>query len=679
MSSTIISSTALDSSRSRTAEFSAWLLRSRWLLVAFLILFMAATVVRLLTFDRHLPALDYSDESVRFLVAQQRRGILGSDWVEWRYAGHPPAYLWVNTGIQLLVEALAPNSWVVPPDYFYALRLLAAIVGIMTTFVVASIGWQLAGPIAAWLAGLIWALAPVIVEHNSLAIPDPFVYLTCGLAITMAMRAWSTESPRWLFGSLLVAVLAIYFKLWPIHTLIPWGIVLVLLLRHQPRRMLPWIVISAVVGLVSAVYLFIEINPLNQLRSREIGTFNSEGVANMLTPSRNIINFSFAIYPVGTVLFILTLAVGTVALVYSRRRGWKTISLTWVGILLLYSLLGIVMASSFTQVRLDAGKIRHVLPVSIALIPLWAAMLVQFVWAARQWLSQRQSIGQYQRVVSASIYAFVGVIILPTFITGNVELIDRFSKPHIKSILWQWTDDNIPVDGLILGHEHSLAIQAWNRPWSGYDGRKVFEWWLESEDDILASTAESYVERNIDYFVIEQPVLEEYFRDSSIEAFLHQMTLVKTFHASPDVVGDTIYFYRMAPPQVEVDQAVFGDQIKLVGYDLEATDQSIAFRPYWQVQEPPATNYSMFVHLYPADTVDVITQYDGAPTTPDRLTLTWDDPDELYIGADVVLTLPADLPPGDYRLAVGLYDFTSGQRLLLSDGDDFYTVQVLIP
>lgn len=675
-----VSTTALESSQDKDARRSAWLARHWLVLAAFTLLLIGATSARLLTFERYLPALDYSDESVRFLVAQERRGIVNNDWVEWRYAGHPPAYLWVNIGVQLLVEATASHPWVVPPDYFYALRLLAAIVGVITTFVIASIGWQLAGPVAAWCAGFIWALAPVIVERNSLAIPDPFVYLTCALAITLAIRAWSTTSPRWLFGSLIAAILAIYFKLWPVHSLIPWGIVFIILLRRQPRRMLRWLLVSGAIGILAAAYLFIEVNPLNQLRSREITTFNTEGITNMLTLSRNVINWSFALYPIGVALFMLTAAAGGLSYVYSRRRGWKTINPLWVGILLLYSFAGIVMASSFTQVWPDTTKIRHVLPMSVALIPLWAALLTQIVWSIRQWFDKHQSDHRYQPIAFVAVFALAGLFTVPQFITGNVELVERFRKPLMKSVVWHWADDNIPVDGLILGHEHSQIIQAWNRPWSGYDGRKVFNWWLENEDEILASTPADYVERNIDYFVIEQPILDQYFRRSRVEKFLSQLTLVKTFPASPDVEGDTVYFYRMAPPQVELSDEVFGDQIALVGYDLDTSSgNTIYFRPYWRIRNHPTTNYSMFVHLYPADALEVITQYDGAPTTPQRLTLTWDDPNELYIGADVNLTLPDYLPPGDYRLAVGLYDFTNGQRLLLGTGDDFYTIPVTIP
>jgi hypothetical protein len=37
---------------------------------------------------------------------------------------------------------------------------------------------------------------------------------------------------------------------------------------------------------------------------------------------------------------------------------------------------------------------------------------------------------------------------------------------------------------------------------------------------------------------------------------------------------------------------------------------------------------------------------------------------------ELTITLPADLPAGQYRLAVGMYDPTNGQRLTTRDQQD---------
>jgi hypothetical protein len=546
--------------------------------------------------------------------------------------------------------------------------------------VIASIAWQLAGPIAAWFAGFFWALTPVIVEHNSLATPDPFVYLTCGLAITTALRAWRTESPIWLSASLIVSILAIYFKLWPIHALIPWAVVTVSLAKRNLRRWMPWLIAWAALGLASAAYLFLRIRPLD-IPARELDTFNSEGLTMMLTPSRNVINWQFAIYPIGLPLFFAVIILAAVAYLHSHRRGWPILNWRKVGVVLLYSAAGIMMASSFTQVRLEGGKIRHVLPVSVALFALWGAGLAQIVWTLKSWTQSHRLASRQQLLGPAAVIALVALFTVPGFVSGNLELVQRFTLTDMRAVLWHWADVNVPMDGRILIHPSSVLAFTWNREWSGYDGSKPFEYWLEVSDEIAASTPERYVERGITFYVMSEADRGRAFDTPGLEAFVEQLTLVKTLPAAPDILGATVYFYRMLPPQVSTTIA-FGDQITLAGYDLNSAEtapgETILFRPYWRAERRPDSNYSMFVHLYPEDEEQLTTQFDGSPASGQRPTLTWDDTEELYIGSDATLILPPDIEPGDYRLAVGLYDFNSGQRLETDNKQTYFTIPITV-
>jgi hypothetical protein len=228
------------------------------------------------------------------------------------------------------------------------------------------------------------------------------------------------------------------------------------------------------------------------------------------------------------------------------------------------------------------------------------------------------------------------------------------------------------------------VAHSWNRPWSGYDGVKTFLWWTEDADQIAASSSQAYVERGITYFVTDARDLDRYYNTPKLKAFIKQLTLVKTFHIAADQTDENqfeTYFYRMLPPAHAAD-VLFGGQIDLTGYDLSAEQVSpgdtLNLRPYFRALRRPDTNYSMFVHLYPADEDTMLAQHDGAPTVAERPTLTWDDPHELYIGADVSLAIPAETPPGDYRVVIGLYDFTTGARLTLPDGADKFTIPITV-
>lgn len=266
---------------------------------------------------------------------------------------------------------------------------------------------------------------------------------------------------------------------------------------------------------------------------------------------------------------------------------------------------------------------------------------------------------------------------MPAF-TGDWQLAAEFKRVSTITVLWHWTDANLLADGLILAPEGSEAGVTWNRPWSGYDGVTSFQWWLEPVTGEYSPV--QYLARGIKYLVVTDTDLKR-FTTAEQRALLNKLTLLKTIQTTALTAGPTIYFYAMQTP-THIADASFGNQIKLVGYDLAESSRMISFRPYWRIEQRPMANYSVFMHLYPmaADPGHdpMLAQYDGAPTTPQRLTLTWDDSNELYLGPKAILPLPAPLKPGTYRLDVGLYDFLNGQRLHTMTGDDSSTILIQI-
>jgi hypothetical protein len=133
-------------------------------------------------------------------------------------------------------------------------------------------------------------------------------------------------------------------------------------------------------------------------------------------------------------------------------------------------------------------------------------------------------------------------------------------------------------------------------------------------------------------------------------------------------------------------------RLMLLGYDLslkippaaaglrEATPGRLPLRDYglpepgdtlhvtftWQVIHPFDRDLKLFLHLMDASG-QMITQVDplagagAGPEEADYLTSRW-EPGEL-IEHDVAITIPPDAPPGPYRLAFGLYDGDTLERL----------------
>ncbi len=109
--------------------------------------------------------------------------------------------------------------------------------------------------------------------------------------------------------------------------------------------------------------------------------------------------------------------------------------------------------------------------------------------------------------------------------------------------------------------------------------------------------------------------------------------------------------------QINVD---FEDVARLLSVDLEIAPSEITLQTQWQALRPMDKSYKMFVHLTGANR-QIISQFDTVPQQGTAPTTGW-VPDEI-IQDELILPLPADLPPGPYRLVIGLYNPETGQRL----------------
>jgi hypothetical protein len=105
----------------------------------------------------------------------------------------------------------------------------------------------------------------------------------------------------------------------------------------------------------------------------------------------------------------------------------------------------------------------------------------------------------------------------------------------------------------------------------------------------------------------------------------------------------------------------FGGIINLLGYDeLVRNDNALALKLYWESVAPADADYVVFVHVRDRDG-RTVTQMDRPPADYAYPTSLW-EPGEI-IPDEVGVPWPADLPPGDYSIILGLYDLNTGRRL----------------
>ncbi|MCB0211477.1 MAG: DUF2723 domain-containing protein, partial [Anaerolineae bacterium] len=111
------------------------------------------------------------------------------------------------------------------------------------------------------------------------------------------------------------------------------------------------------------------------------------------------------------------------------------------------------------------------------------------------------------------------------------------------------------------------------------------------------------------------------------------------------------------------------ETISLMGYDLSATTvkpgETIEVTLYWYVDHPLAVNYTSYVHLISADGTG-ITQSDHQPGGDFYPSSEWQVGETLRDRHQ--LTLPSDIPAGEYRLRVGMY-YQPGPGVIQPLGD----------
>lgn len=118
------------------------------------------------------------------------------------------------------------------------------------------------------------------------------------------------------------------------------------------------------------------------------------------------------------------------------------------------------------------------------------------------------------------------------------------------------------------------------------------------------------------------------------------------------------------PDSASLLDANFADQIMLAGYEFEPTDDThlVPLTLYWQARRPIEINYTVFLHVLNS-AGQLVAQVDSPPQQGRYPTGWWDTHE---IVADThILELSNDLPPGTYRVLVGLYELETGKRLTL--------------
>jgi hypothetical protein len=106
-----------------------------------------------------------------------------------------------------------------------------------------------------------------------------------------------------------------------------------------------------------------------------------------------------------------------------------------------------------------------------------------------------------------------------------------------------------------------------------------------------------------------------------------------------------------------------GDHIWLTGFRLSAERLSpgdtLTVVLFWQSDGQVKENYTVFCHLLSASS-ELVAQHDGRPVLEIRPVPSWRAGEVMLDSHPIALSV--DLAPGEYELAVGMYDLETLER-----------------
>lgn len=618
-----------------------------------------ALIFRLMTFDYYLPFMEPNMEGNMFLTAQGWRGfdetslygysVTGTTaWLE----GYPPLFIWLSMGSQVLLERFSPKPWLLVVDYIALMRGYAVILGTLTTWALIESGRMLDSKTSGWLAGVVWALSPMILRYNSWATADPYSYFLVALCALAMLKTWHDVSWQWSAVGVVALVLAIYAKYTLAPLLLIYGAFMLLTLRKAPRQVVKWLIPHALFGLVTAWYLAFGYGALG-LQNAEADAFRQNGITNALTWelfSNTVVIATLSWHPI---IFWLGTLLGGVAL-FKREEahgmGWHIYA-----IFALYLLVGMMIASSFGY-ALSSRDMRHVLPFMVAWLPIWSVGVVRFV---------RVMLPSIQPVWVVRLALLVGI-------PSGIASVYHFAAPHTMVQLWRYVEVILPEDETILIGGGADIQNTWNRPYSGYDGTKNYFW--APDDTPQNQTPSAFVEQGVNHYMVTDFYLAEH---PEVQPFVDQLVLLKHFpEPNSYSSGSQIWFYRLLPPTYSADIHL-SNGLQVVGYELVQATNQLTAQLFWRIEQPLNHNYNMGLYLLPMDQVEVLAQVDGTPQHPQRPTSLWHDSNELYVGQAFSLILPTEPSGAEVRLALAVYEEQTGERLSDTNGVTLITLDTL--
>jgi len=277
-------------------------------------------------------------------------------------------------------------------------------------------------------------------------------------------------------------------------------------------------------------------------------------------------------------------------------------------------------------------------------------------------------------LVALAVIPLLSVLALDLLVTVQIYLDPSVARPDVRSVAAYVEDNELSGDAILLVGGHQAP---------------VFEYYYGGDADViplppdLLPAAQSPLDvravARLSDIAVKHPrvwlvLWQQNIADptgvilSELQERANRLEVGRNFHGMSLLLFDLRGAEFQAGPQQSV-AVEFAEPIRLVGFDLNSNQSppggALSFALYFESSGPIARNYQVFTHLVGPDG-SIAAQADGIAGSDSYPTSLW--PAGVRMRNRFSMRLPPDLPPGDYRLRVGLYD--DAGRLPLSSGGD---------
>ncbi len=325
------------------------------------------------------------------------------------------------------------------------------------------------------------------------------------------------------------------------------------------------------------------------------------------------------------------------------RRGWwrLLLPLAWLGISVV----------PYVSLDLTTRYLRFLLPAQLAL----ALLLGRGVWVMWHLLPARL----------AAALALGGVLLTMLAGLDNFYHHSDFQRDDMRGLVQEIEDDLRPDDGIIFSAPGLVDLLDYYYRGSAPTHAAP----STRDDDAIRSEVGDIIKMHDRLHVILYGAREQDPRQV-VEDTLNR----QAYEISDRWVGDLRYLRYAGPGDLDEPISTdwsFGGAITLQAYALSSpvlsAGDSILARLTWSARQPVNIRYKIALQLLDAAGV-LVAQRDSEPAGGAEPTTGW-QPGELIVDQHA-LDIPSDLPAGEYRLILSLYDSADPfSRLPVADAD----------